>query len=485
MDKDKGPGVPPWAAFMFGAALWGGLSFADPASSPPMPESGRIASAPDRFPGAPLLLTVPITDWPHGFGPANGPGGFASPSMRQSLLWNVAATQLGVQSLVWAWDRAPGPSWVEDIGLWVSMGAFSYFFTYMPLGEAWLHEEWHRAVLTRRNAESHNGVYGVDIGAGLIAVDQVEDADLERIKNRHPADFVRLMGAGIEGEVEAHRMMRRNNFFLGRSSEHDRFMWWVGGLNVSYYLAACANGWIDEEIREMDAEETDPRVRDFTGPDFTAWVYDLRRQDEPYAASPRGRPHLPDSIGFRRYLASSDLTSGERGYLRLQAILSLLNFTSPQFWGPDWLPGTLPWDRQRVLWNAGLVHHLTPFGFEVAGDLLLRRGKWSWIFTVQGFANASLGLPGLSAELFRYPYPVGRKVVYLTGSAAAWVQPKDLLFRTTDILPGGALSAGASLPLAWGLEAWAEADGKTEGWVPGSVYLDPAVQARAGLALRL
>lgn len=462
-----GPRILVWAA------LLGGLTMADPAPKP------------RPYPGAPLLLTLPFIDWPHGFRSANGAAGFASPSMRQAQLWNASATQLAVQSLVWAWDRAPGPDWARDMGLWLSMGGFSFLFTYMPLGDAWLHEEGHRAVLTLRGADSHNGIYGVEIGSSLIAVDEVEDADLERLKNRHPADFVRLMAAGIEGETEAFRLMRKNNFFLGRSSEQDRFMWWVGGLNGSFYLAACANGWIDEEIGEMEAKERSMGSRDFTGPDFTAWVHDLRRPDEGYADGPRGRVHPSGTGGYRRYLTTDDLTEEERDYLRLQAILSLLNFTSPQYWGPDWLPGVLPWDGRGILWNAGLAHHLTPFGYEVAGDLFLRRGKWAWVITLQALVNSRKPLPGLSAEIFRYPTMVGRKTVYLTGAASAWIQPEDLRFDARDVLPGGALLAGLSIPLAGGLEAWFEGDAKSEGWVPGNVHLDPAVQARAGLALRL
>jgi hypothetical protein len=225
--------------------------------------------------------------------------------------------------------------------------------------------------------------------------------------------------------------------------------------------------------------------RDFTGPDFTAWVHDLRRPREGYADGPRGRVHPSGGPGYRRYLASSDLTGGERDYLRLQAWLSLLNFASPQFWGPDWLPGVLPWDGQGVLWNAGLAHHLAPFGYAVAGDLLLRRGKWSWAFAVQAYASSDKALPGVSAQLFRYPLPLGRWAVYLTGGASAWLQPERLRFDAQGISPGGAVLGGVSLPLAGGLELWAEADAKSEGWLPGNVYLDPAVQARAGLAWKL
>ena len=426
----------------------------------------------------------PCSSRPSGFEEANGGAGFLSPSMRQSILWTASATQLGVQTLAWAWQPETGGFW-RDGGFWLSMGAFVFFTTYLPLGDAWMHEEWHRAVLTRGGAESRNGVYGAELGAEIIYVDGVKDADLARLKDESPADFVRLMEAGLEGEVEVRRLMRRNNFFLGRPSTHDRFVWWVQGLNSAYYLAACANGWLDKELRGMEAEEADMDDRDFTGPDFSAWVYDLRRPDEPYGEGPRGRPHPSGTPGYRRYLASSDLTGAERDYLRLQAVLSLLNFASPQYWGPDWLPWDLPGSGRGMLWNAGLVHHLTPFGYSLGGDLFLKRGKWAWVLGVQGYVNSDWVSPGISGQLFRYPLQVGRQVVCLTGEASAWLQPEDLRFDAPGMLPGGSMLAGLALPFAGGIELWAEVDAKSEGWVPGNVYLDPAVQARAGLAWRL
>lgn len=437
------------------------------------------------FPGAPLLLQIPVMDWPHNFVGTNSDVGLESPSMRQALLWNVAASQLGVQAIAWAWEGRSRPTALREVGLWFSLGAFSFLFTYLPPGEGWLHEEWHRAVLARRGAESHDGIYHYDIGASLIYVDGVQDADLEDLKRDHPADFIRLMSAGIESQVEAQRLMRRNNFFLGRSSRHDRFLWWVSGVNVSYYLAACANGWIDEDLAKGEAKEIHMRDRDFTGPDFTAWVHDLRRPREHYAAGPRGRVHPSGGPGYRRYLATSDLTGDERDYLNLQAALSLLNLATPQMWGPDWMPGALPWSGQRVLWNAGGAHHLTPFGYSLAADLLLRHGKYSWTWTVQGFVNSGLVLPGLSAQLWRYPVQLGRKMLFLTGGASLWLQPDGLLFGSDVIRPGAAALGGVSVPFVGGIEAWAEADAKTEGWVPGNVRLDDAVQARGGLAWRL
>lgn len=482
LDTDSGSGLVSLASDSMRSSDSASRTSAAPVSK----DSVRITPAASRpsaarrepFPGSPLLLQVPLSDLPFGF-----KGGFDSPSMRQSLLWNASSIQSANQTIGWLWEgRRPG--FLRSFGTWASLGLFTYASVYLPPGGAWMHEEWHRAVLTQDGVSSYNGVYHWDIGAEAIAVDHVKDAELAEMKADHPADFIRLMSAGLESETESVRLMRRNNFFLGRSSEYDLLSWWNTSLNGAAYLYICSVKEFDETLQEANRDEADMSERDFTGLDFRAWVHDLRRPEEPYAAGPRGRTH-PTGSGVDRYLLYSDLTPDERGYLRLQAGLSLLNLVSPQSIGRDWMPGINPWDGGGILWNFGLTHHLTPFGFGVGGDFLVRRGKWSWVLTMQGFINGDMALPAVAGELFRYPVPVGRSDVYLTCGASVWLQPKDQLHYTSSVSPGGAAIVGLAVPLQYSLELFAEADAKSAGWLPGNVYLDAAVQGRAGLQLKL
>ena len=447
-----------------------------PAAAIPVPPHRADARGP--FPGASLLLQAPFFDFPYGLD-----AGPTSPSMRQSLLWNVGAVQLADQSIGWLWEGMRPGVW-RALGLYGSLGLFNYLSVYLPPGQGWMHEEWHRAVMTRYGISSYDGIYHWNIGAEAVSVDHVKDADLADLKARHPADFTRLMEAGIEGETESVRLMRRQNFFLGRQSDYDAVDWWSSAVNGTAYIYICSIKDYDKDLEKADRAETIESQRDFTGLDFRAWVYDMRHPDEAYGAGPRGRTHVTGS-GFDRYLLYPDLTAGERDYLRLQAGLSLLNLVSPQMFGSDWLPGTVPWDGAGILWNFGLVHHLTPFGYEVGGDLLVRRGKWSWAFSAQGLVNGAMALPGIGGELYRYPLEAGRTHVFLTGGVSAWLQPQDQLYRTTSVQPGAAARVGAALPLWSAVEVFAEADAKTAGWVAGNVYLDAAAQGRAGLQLRL
>lgn len=445
----------------------------------PAPRAGAhpgIHRAP--YPGASLLVTLPILDLPYGFD--GGPG---SPSMRQTLYWNAGATQWADQTVGWIWEGLE-PGFLRAFGTYASLGLLDYLSVYVPPGGGWMHEEWHRAVLSRYGISSYDGIYHWDIGADAVAVDHVKDRDLEALKARHPADFTRLMEAGIEGEIESVRLMRRNNFFLGRASDYDALAWWASSLNVSAYLYICSVKDFDPELESADGRETAESGRDFTGLDFRAWVYDMRRPDQPYAEGPRGRVH-PSGSGFDRYLKYSDLTPGERSYLRLQAGLSLLNLVSPQMIGRDWLPGTNPWDGGGLLWNFGLVHLLTPFGYGLGGDVMVQRGKWSWVMGARGYVNGEMALPGLEAELFRFPMAAGGKRLFLTLGASAWLQPREQLYRTTSFRPGASALAGLAVPLTTALELYAEADAKSPGWVPGVVFLGAAAQGRAGIQLRL
>jgi hypothetical protein len=430
------------------------------------------------YPGAPLLITLPAADFPYSLR-----GGFDSPSMRQSLMATAGFTQWADQSIAWLWSGAES-GFLRNLGTFASLGFFTWFSTYMPLGDAWLHEEWHRAALGRRGIDSYNGIYHWNIGSDVIAVDHVADRDLAALKDEHPAEFIRLMEAGGEGEIESVRLMRRRDFFLGRPSWPDRISWWTSGLNVSAYIWICSGPEYDFSLRDANDRESDPDQRDFTGLDFRAWVHDLRHPDEPYASGPRGRMH-PSQTGFDRYLMDEDLTEDERGFLRLQAGLSLLNLVSGQHLGWDWLPGINPWGGQGYLWNFGMTHHLTPFGYAVGGEFLARQGKANWVFTAQGMANAGLVLPCLGAELFRYPLALGREPVFLSLSVQAWLQPEAQRFRAETADPGAYGLVGAAFPLGQNLEVFVEADAKTAGWVPGVVYLDPTAQGRVGLQVRL
>lgn len=159
-------------------------------------------------------LDLPMFDLPYN---ASAEGSF--PSMAQSLALSRTTfdlAHLGLEQFESIDPKAPG---------WVGFSSrLKYAFTdillfYLPGGSAWLHEEWHRAVLTHRRISSRNDVYNLNIGASGIAVSHESDENLARLKDEHPEDQVRLASAGMEAEhalvqdLEADIFFRKNDSY--------------------------------------------------------------------------------------------------------------------------------------------------------------------------------------------------------------------------------------------------------------------------------
>ncbi len=130
-----------------------------------------------RPPG--LRLDVPLLDAPY-----NIRHGLRAPSMQQSLALTEGfyeASHAGIQA---AWGKH---KWLGrgSVALW------DYFTIALPLADAWVHEEFHRAVLGNRGIDSFNDVYKLDLSADAIAVSHVKDGDLVRLKSEHPAEPLR------------------------------------------------------------------------------------------------------------------------------------------------------------------------------------------------------------------------------------------------------------------------------------------------------
>lgn len=430
------------------------------------------------YPGQPLLLSLPVLDLPYSLD-----GGISSPSMQQTVRWSAGSRQAANQSIGWAWEGMR-PSLLRTAGTWASLTAFRYVSPYLPLGPTWLHEEGHRAVLTIHGHSSFNGVYHWEFGGSTVAVDGVADRDLASLKDSHPPDFTRLMEAGYEMETETSLLMRRTDFFLGRSSRYDLVDHWATGLGATLYLFVCSNDALDKEIAEANRRETSESKRDFTGLDYRAWVYDLRHPDEKYAQGPRGQVH-PSGSGFDRYLLSTDLTAKEKEILRLQAGLSLLNFVSPQLFGWNRLTGRNPFTGSPLAWNFAVVHQLTPFGYSLGGDALFSQGFQSWRLCARAQVGERRILPYLAGELWRYPVTAGQHPLLATVGTSAWLQPKDQRYSSASVEPGAALLLGVAQPLGKTFELLGEMDAKSKGWIPGNAYLGAAFQVRAGIQARL
>lgn len=414
-------------------------------------------------------LDLPVYDVPF-----NTIDGWSGPSMQQSLMLSKDTYGL----VHFAIDRLhPREATTGEV---LGILGFDFMMTWFPLSDSWAHEEWHRAVMTRRGVDSHDDVYDLELFAETIAVSQVRDGDLVRMKRDHPADFVRLPEAGIEGQSELVLQLEKDAFFR-RSRTFNLGVYWLSKVNSIAYVMSTAGSDADDltdEINERDG--ADVERRDFTGLDFTAWVYDLHRPDEPYDA----RGVHPSGVGIDRYIRYSDLTQREARYLRLQGYLQLVNLLDPALIGMRWFPleQSSP-ETGGLTWMASAYHLLTPFGFDLGANLWVRDPRGGIALRLHGYSSGDHPvLPGIELEGIDLRACLGNLRLFFSPRLLLWLQPEGLRYEGTGVRPGilGGLRAG--LPLGPDdFRVYLEGDVKTEGWVAGNVDLERAATGRAGL----
>lgn len=395
------------------------------------------------------------------------------PSMPQSLALCKDAYYLVHGALL----SIPSPgSWSATVQGLVDTAAllvFDFYLSYIPPAEGWLHEEWHRAVMSRRGISSYNDIYNFDLGASSVSVSHVRDEDLVRLKRDYPAEQVRLSAAGIEGDLMLGLELDKDRFFFGTRAGTVVTQWLATLQAISYmYTAAFDSDGATNDFNREDGSNVE--IRDFTGLDPDGWVYDLFHPDEPYEL----RGIHPSGVGIDRYRSESDFTSRERRYLRNQAHLSWLNLVNPQLLG--WYAfglgsiGGLP-----ASFNASAQHMMAPFGYTLGLNLFGQAGRYKALAELRAFVSDSLVLPGVALELVRYPLPwLGAS---LTPSARLWLQPDEQRFFAGSAAPGAALELRVNAPVYGPFELYLEASAKTPGWIAGNVFLDESVNLRSGL----
>ena len=382
--------------------------------------------------------------------------GFHAPSMEQAVSWTAAFYDSSHRAIQRAWGtREHYAKTSIAIFDFVTLAVLA-----MPLSDVWVHEEFHRAVLANRGVASFDDVYRFRLSAGSIAVSHVRDDALVRMKRDHPADLVRAHEAGIEGEAATVLRLEKDHFFHGATS-WNLPLYWFAKTNSIAYIANGPTRSTNDTTRDWERDEgASISKRDFTGHDFTAWVYDLFRADEPYEA----RGIHPSGVGIRRYVRESDLTPEEKSYLRRQGRLAAINLLDPNLYGGYGLTS-----HGRAI-NVAASHTLTPFGYAIDVNTFLRDRDHRVFVVLHLYRNHERTFPGLELEL-----PGAR----ITPRLALWSQPSNQRFRDS----AGRFGALAGVQVRRG-RWYAELDAKSAGWVAANVHLDRSASARLGFALR-
>ena len=354
----------------------------------------------------------------------------------------------------------------------LAISLFDVLYMQQPLGGSWLHEEYHRAVMTKYGVNSYNEVLNPHFWSSSIAVSHEKDEDLAMLCNTHHSDFVRLMSAGHEGVVDLSRNLQSNSFFYRQNLDNE-VLYWMHGMQNLIYLFSCASGKGDKGMQERNQKELEVSMRDFTGMDMNAWIYELLEPDRPYEA----RGIHPSGVGINRYIMSDQIPEVGMKYLGKQALLDIFNLVSPMMVG--FTRFRLAQTEQGSYYgNFAFRHYLTSFGDDVSLDLYLQ-APWANLYaTLHSYNNLEHHFGGLETGLVDYPLFDGK--MQLGGTVMAWVQPKDQLFKTSSGSFGGLVKARVNYHSRV-VDPYLEAGWKSKGWVAGNANLDNGFFCRAGL----
>jgi len=429
-----------------------------------------------------LKLDLPLFDFPYQIDAMNtvGHGFFGSyvnPSMNQSL---ALATDL-VSSLNFGMQYFYENSKINERvkgGLYIAgLGFGTLLISYLPGGDGWLHEEYHRAVMTHYGINSFNGMNLFPLGAEIISVDHIKDKDLVRLKAKSPADMVRLQAAGIEGEYLLINNLQRNNFFYEQQLPN-YWLYWMVTVNSHFYIYMSASpSDVDVKTAKMNMLETKIASRDFTGFDMTGWVYDLFRPNEPYEA----RGVHPSGVGINRYRTTKDLTDKELNYLIGQAYLHFVNYLSPMLYGFS----SIPLGNNGLTGNFAMRHLLTSFGSDISSLVFLKYGDLNFAFALHNYLNYKNYFPAIEAELVDYPFHLtGDFLMLFSPRIIIGMQPENQKFKTGTPEFLGLFGLRVDFVISQNFLPFVDLTAKTDGWVAGNVYLDKNVSCRVGVSFR-
>ena len=333
-----------------------------------------------------LKLDLPIFDLPYQIDAMNTVGhgflsSYANPSMEQSLSITVdiySSFHFGMKKF---YDiSATNNIWKNIIyygGIALGDGLLMLF----PFGGyAWMHEEFHRAVMSRYGVNSFNAAYTLE---GIV--NHITDEDLERFKAESPTDFIRMQATGIEAGHLFTDRLQRNNFFYNQNY-FSELTYWISAVYIHDYIA----GKNRMEGRNPNIEE-----RDFTGRDPIAWVYDLFRPNEAYSE----RGVHPTGIGINRYRNLDDLKDQEKNYLENVGYWQFINYVSPMMF----MFRSLPLPNSDIRWNFAFRHILTSFGTDLSFNFFLKIDKFNFVVINHSYQNYEHYFTALEVEMIDFP----------------------------------------------------------------------------------
>jgi hypothetical protein len=410
---------------------------------------------------------------------ANSFTAYANPSMHQSLSVTTglySGTHYGIGYL---FDLKNKNRWGRlRWGFYsLSLLAGDYVLMYAPGYGGWLHEEFHRSVLTRFHVNSYNDINKFPVGSQMISVSHISDTDLINFKKKSPFDFIRLHVAGIEGDYLLIEQLQQNNFFYTQNLPNE-ILYIISTLNsIAYVDGSSKPGMVDNATNEFNKNEKDVNKRDFTGFDFTGWTYDLFRPDEPYTQ----RGIHPSGIGIDRYIKTTDLTSEQLTYLKKQGKLQWLNIISPMMVGVR----KIKLNNNGLSGNFAIRNFLTSFGNDVTINTYLMNKFYKSVFVLHIAQNYKNTFPAVEAKLIDLSLKIARFDFFISPRIILGTQPHDQNFLTMKSSFLGLIECNVECNSLKHINPFIELTAKTNGWVAGNEFISDNFSIRIGMVSRL
>lgn len=425
----------------------------------------------------PLFMELPTIDLPFLTKvSAQNLNAYESPSMQQALGLTKSLHSLNYYLNNKLWSGIIKPK-SRSHRIWnrvvanASSGLIDLLFTYKAVvfSPQWLHEEFHRNGLTLRGISSYDETYNIfNGGSANGSVSKVLDEDLIAFKRESPQEMIRSFSAGIESEFLLMRNLQQDNFY--KKAQYPNVL-----LNILLtkhavdYVNQFKRKDFDASIDSMNYHGVKIVDRDFVGWDFTAWVYDLHRPNEPYEA----RGVHPSGNGINRAIKAADLTQEEYNYLSKMGKMQYLNFISPFMIGINSIK-----INQNLAFNFAVRHYLNSFGYDLSTDLMINYKDKAYLISFHGYHNKNSFFPGLELAIPAIPF----KGLHLQPVLQMWMQPEKQDFRTSKGQAGALVQLKASYPLNQYFNIYGELVSKTRGWVAGNPYLSPNTGFRFGIS---
>lgn len=408
---------------------------------------------------------------------------YESPSMEQALALtkNLHAVNYYGNNLLWESlipHKSKGTTLLNRLGANLLAGGIDLVFTYygVVFSPQWLHEEFHRNGLTIAHIPSYDETYNrFNGGFANGSVSAVRDEDLIRWKATTPQEMVRSFAAGIESEFLLMRNLQKDNFY-GQARYPNVLLNILLTKHTIDYVNQFKKPGFDASIDSMNHYGREISYRDYVGWDFTAWVYDLHRPDEPYSA----RGTHPSGNGVDRAIKAARLSEEERSYLTKMGKRQYINYLSPFMVGIN----RIPLGKKGLFFNFAARHYLTAFGDDITLDVMLQKGNRNLLVALHGYGNRDICYPGIEIgllpDLRASEMQQGNKFRVFP-SVMAWMQPDQLRFDAQKARFGGLVRLDASWQINKSVNVYLNADTKTKGWVAGNPYLSSNTGFRAGL----